>query len=338
MATAHRFGNLSSAGPFTRRVVIVGGAAAIVLPPALRAQQRKPVIGFLGATTAATARAWVAALNQRLGELGWVDGRTVTIDYHWADGRTERYAEIAAELVRRKVDVIVTFNTPAIFAAKKATSDIPIVFSLGANPVGSGLVASLSRPGGNVTGLATAHADLIGKRIELLREVDPKLDRLAILANAGNPGSLAELREAQATARPLGLEVVTLEIRKAEEIDAAIGGVRGRVEALYVVADAVTNNERTRIITLALGAGLITLFGARDWVAAGGLMSYGPNFVDLFRRSGDYVDKILRGTKPQDLPVEQPTRFDLVINLVTAKALGIVVPPALLARANEVIE
>ena len=319
-------------------ITLIGGAAA-AWPLTARAQQHKlPIIGFLGATTATTARAWVAAFEQRLGELGWHNSRTVVIDYHWADGRTERYAEIAADLVKRKVDVIVTYNTPAIISAKNATSEIPIIFALGANPVGSGIVASLSRPGGNVTGLATAHADLIGKRIELLREINPKLSRLAIMAIASNSAAVAEMGEAQSMARTLALEVTRLEIHKAEEIYGAIASVRDKADGLYVVSDATINNERVRIATLAVATRLTTLFGSRDWVAAGGLMSYGPNFVDLFRRSGDYVDKILRGTKPADIPVEQPTKFDLVINLTTAKALGLTVPPTLLTRADEVIE
>jgi putative ABC transport system substrate-binding protein len=322
-----------------RREFIAGGAAAIVLPRAPHAQQRKiPTIGFLGATSAATARNWVAALEQRLGELGWHNGRTVTIEYRWANGSVERAAAIAAEFVAMKVDVIVTFNTPAIAAAKRATSAIPVVFALGANPVASGLVSSLSHPGGNVTGLATAHADLVGKKIELIREIHPKMAGLAIMANAGNPGSLGELREARDVARKLGLDVTPLEVHNAQDIDSAVAAVSGKADGLYVVADALMNNERVRIGTLALGAKMSTMFGSRDWVAAGGLMSYGPSFVDLFRRSGDYVDKILRGTKPQDLPVEQPIRFDLIINLVTAKALGLIVPASLLARANEVIE
>ncbi len=322
-----------------RRALLAGAPAVLLFSRFAQAQTRKPpVVGFLGATSAAIARGWVTALEQRLGELGWHNGRTVTIDYRWADGSIERAGAIAEQFVAMNVNVIVTYNTPAIFAAKRATSTIPVVFALGANPVASGLVESLSRPGGNVTGLATAHADLVGKKIELMREMNPGLKRLGIMANAGNQASLAELREAGETARKLGVDTTPLEVRKAEDIDAAVDTIRDKAEGLYVVADAMTNNERVRIATLAAGAKLSTMFGSRDWVAAGGLMSYGPSFADLFRRSGDYVDKILRGAKPQDLPVEQPTRFDLVINLVAAKALGLTVPPSLLARANEVIE
>ena len=206
------------------------------------------------------------------------------------------------------------------------------------DPVGTGLVASLARPGGNVTGLSIQQTDLAGKRLELLREVVPGLRRLAILANVGNPAAVLEMGEVQAAARTLGLEVATLEIRRAEDIAPAFEALKGRADALYVCADPLVNTNRIRINTLALGARLPTMHGFREYVEAGGLMSYGPNFPDLFRRAADYVDKILRGAKPADIPVEQPTKFDLVINLTTAKALGLDVPPTLLARADEVIE
>ena len=222
-------------------------------------------------------------------------------------------------------------GNPPVLAAKQATSAIPIVFAVAADPVGSGLVASLARPGGNVTGLSIQAPDLAGKRLELLREVVPGLRRLAILANVGNPGAVLEMGEVQAAAHTLGIEVVTLEIRRAEDIAPAFEALKGRAEALYVVADPLVNTNRVRINTLALAARLPTMYDSREYVEAGGLMSYGPNFPDLFRRAGDYVDKILRGAKPADLPVEQPTKFDLVINLTTAKALGLTVPPSLLA-------
>ena len=281
---------------------------------------------------------WTAAFVQRLRELGWIEGRTVAIEYRWAEGRSERFAEIAAEFVRLKVDVIVTTWNRAVLAAKQATSVIPIVFALAGDPVGSGLVASLARPGGNVTGLSVQQTDLAGKRLELLREVVPGLRRLAIMANVGYPDAVLEMGEVQAAARTLGLEVVTLEIRRAEDIAPAFEALKGRADALYVCTDALVNTNRIRINTLALGARLPTMHGIREYVEAGGLMSYGANFPDLFRRAADYVDKILRGAKPADIPVEQPTKFDLVINLTTAKALGLDVPPTLLARADEVIE
>jgi putative ABC transport system substrate-binding protein len=275
---------------------------------------------------------------QRLRELGWMEGRTITIEYRWAEGREERFPEIAAELVRLKVELIVTSGTPAVMASKKATSVIPIVFATAGDPVGSGLVASLARPGGNVTGLATLANELAGKRLELLREVVPGLRRLAIMGNVGNPFTVLELGDVQAAARTLGLEVVMLEIRRAQDLAPAFHALKSRADALYVCTDALANTNRIRINIAAVGERLPTMHGSRDYVEAGGLMSYGPNFPDLFRRAGDLVDKILRGVKPADLPVEQPTKFDLVVNLTTAKALGIDVPTSLLATADEVIE
>jgi putative tryptophan/tyrosine transport system substrate-binding protein len=319
-------------------ITLLGGAAA--WPLAARAQQsgKLPTIGFLGQSTRSATSEWTAAFVQRLRELGWVDGRNAAIEYRWGEGRNERFAEIAAEFIRLNVDVIVTTGTPQVLAAKQATSVIPIVFAVAGDPVGTGLVASLARPGGNVTGLATLAADLAGKRLELLREVVPGLGRLAIMANVGNPLSVLELGEVQAAARTLGLEVDTLEIRRAQDIPPAFEALKGRADALYVCIDGLMNANRIRINTSSLGARLPTMHGARDYVEAGGLMSYGPNYQDLYRRAADLVDKILRGAKPGDLPVEQPTKFDLVINLTTAKALGLEVPPTLLARADEVIE
>jgi putative ABC transport system substrate-binding protein len=319
-------------------ITLLGGAAA--WPLAAWAQQagRPPTIGFLVPGTPSSHGPWFAALVQRLRELGWIEGRTVAIEYRWAEGRTERFDEIAAEFVRRKVDVIVTSATAAIVAAKQATSVIPIVFAAAGDPVGTGLVASLARPGGNVTGLSIQQTDVAAKRLELLREVVPGLRRLAILANVGGPAVVLDMREVQATARTLGLEVITSEIQRGEDIVPAFEALNGRADALYVCIDPLVNTHRVRINTLALAARLPTAHGTREYVEAGGLMSYGPNFPDLFRRAGDLVDKILRGAKPGDIPVEQPTKFDLIINLTTAKALRLEVPSTLLARADEVIE
>jgi len=316
------------------------GGAAAAWPLAARAQQSgtRPTIGYLGSATPATQGQWVAAFVQRLRELGWIEGRTIAIEYRWAEGRTERAAEIAAELVQRKVDVIVTSGTAVVVAAMQATSVIPIVFVGAGDPVGTGLIASLARPGGNVTGLSNQSRDLAGKRLELLREVVPGLGRLAILANVDNPAVVLNMREVQTTARTLGVEVITLEIRRGEDIVPAFEALNGRAEALYVVIDALVNTHRIRINTLALAARLPTMHMFREGVEVGGLMSYGANFPDMYRRAADYVDKILRGTKPADIPVEQPTKFDLIINLTTAKALGLKIPPTLLARADEVIE
>jgi putative tryptophan/tyrosine transport system substrate-binding protein len=319
-------------------ITLLGGAAA--WPLAARAQQpaKLPTIGFLGAATPSADTLWTAAFAHRLRELGWIEGRNVAIEYRWAEGREERFAEVAAELVRLRVDVIVTYSTPSVIAAKKATSVIPIVFALTGDPVGNNLVASLARPGGNVTGLSVLGADLAGKRLELLREVVPGLRRLAIMGNVGNPFIVVELGEVQTAADTLGLEVVTLEIRRREDIVPAIEALKGGADALYVASDPLINANRVRINILAVGARLPTIYLQRENVEAGGLMSYGPNFPDLFRHAAEYVDKILRGAKPADIPVEQPTKFDLVVNLVTAKVLGLTVPPTLLARADEVIE
>jgi putative ABC transport system substrate-binding protein len=316
----------------------IAGSAAL-WPLVARAQQRKlPTIGFLGAATASARSQWVAAFVQRLHELGWIEGRTVAIEYRWAEGRGEHFAEIAAEFVRLKVDVIVTYGTPPTIAAKKATAVIPIISAVMGDPVGVGLVASLARPGGNVTGLSNQSTDLAAKQVELLREVVPGLRRLAVLANVSNPVSGAAMGEILAAAKALGLDVVTLETRRAEDIAPAFETLKGSAQALFVVGDPFMITNRVRVNTFALVARLPTIYNQGEYVEAGGLMSYGANFPDLFRRAGDYVDKILRGTKAGELPVEQPTKLDLVINLATARALGLVVPPALLARADEVIE
>jgi putative tryptophan/tyrosine transport system substrate-binding protein len=313
-------------------ITLLGGATA-AWPLAARAQQagRVPTIGFLGSATPATQGQWVTAFVQRLRELGWVEGHNLAIDYRWAEGRSERFADIAAEIVRLKVDVIVAATTPAALAAKQATSVIPIVFAGVSDPVGTGLVASLARPGANVTGLSNLISDTGGKRLEFLREVVPGLRRLAIMANVSNPAVAP-------AARTFGLEVAILEVRRVEDIASAFDALKGRTDALYVCADPLMYTNRIRINTLALSVRLPTMHGLREYVEAGGLMSYGANIADHFRRNAEYVDKILRGAKPGDLPIEQPTKFDLVINLTTAKALGLDIPPTLLARADEVIE
>jgi putative tryptophan/tyrosine transport system substrate-binding protein len=317
----------------------IGGMAAM-WPLAARAQQpaKVPIVGYLGATTPSAQSQWTAAFVQRLRELGWIEGRTIAVEYRWTEGRTERAAEIVAEFVQRKVDVIITSGTGMVLAAKQATSVIPIVFAATGDPVGTGLVTSLARPGGNVTGLSNQVPDLVGKRLELLREIVPSLSRVALLANVGNPVVILEIDQIQASARTIGLEVIPLEIRRGEDIVPAFEALNNRAEALYVLIDPLTNTHRVRINTLALADRLPTMHAIREGVEAGGLMSYGPNIPDLFRRAGDYVDKILRGAKPGDIPVEQPTKFDLVINLTIAKVLGHTVPDKLLARADEVIE
>jgi ABC-type uncharacterized transport system substrate-binding protein len=320
-------------------ITLLGGAAA-AWPLAARGQQpgKPPIIGFMGSTTSSVAAQWVASFVQRLRELGWLEGRDVAIEYRWAEGRSERFAEIAAEFVRLKVDVILTHNTPTVLAAKQATSVIPIVFATAGDPVGSGLVATLARPGGNVTGISSQASDAAGKRLELLREVVPGLRRFAVLANLASSFPALELDEVQAASRTLGLEVFPFDIRRDQDIALAFEALKGHAEALYVVADPLASTNRIRINTLALGLRLPTMHNVREFVEAGGLMSYGSNWPSQFRRAADFVDKILRGAKPADLPVEQPTKFDLVVNLTTAKALGIDLPATVLARADEVIE
>lgn len=315
------------------------GGAAVSWPLTANAQQQDklPTIGLIVAGTPASHGPWLAAFVQRLRELGWLADRNVAIEIRWSEVRSERFAEIASEFVRLKVDVIVTAGG-AVFAAKQATSVIPIVFAAMGDPLGTGLVASLARPGGNVTGLSLQQSGVGTKRLELLREVIPSLHRLAVMANAEAKSAMIEMGEIQATARVLGLDATTFELRRAEDIAPAFEAIRGHADALYVCGDSLTVTNRVRISTLALAARLPTVTDFREYAEAGGLMCYGANISDLYRRAADYVDKILKGAKPADLPVEQASKFDLIINLTTAKAIGLTVPPALLARVDEVIE
>jgi putative ABC transport system substrate-binding protein len=321
-----------------REFITFIGGAAVGWPLAVHAQQagRLPTIALLGGSATAWGP-WMAAFVARLRELNWIEGRTVAIEYRWTEGRIERAAEFAAEFVRLKPDIIVTTSGSAP-TVKQTTSIIPIVFVLGNDPLGSGLVASLARPGGNVTGLSIQATDVAGKRLELLREVVPRLRRLAIMADAGFADGVLEIGEVQANARTLGLDVIVLELRRAEDIAPAFEAAKDQADALYIVVDALIQANRTRIITLALTARLPMILNTRDFVQAGALMSYGPSFPALFRRAADFVDKILRGAKPGDIPVEQPTKFELVINLTTAKGLGLTIPEAFLLRADELIE
>src|SRR5262249_26558801 len=316
---------------------LLGGAAT--WPLVARAQQGERVrrIGMLVPGTRQTHGEWFAALVARLHELGWIEGRTVAFEYRFAEGRTERAADITAEFVRLKVDLIATSATDVTLAAKQVTSVIPIV-SLMSDPIGTGLVLSLNRPGGNVTGISVQQDELAGKRVELLRQVVPSLRRLAVIAYAGNPPSLLELGQAYAAARTFGLEGVKIEIRGMEDITSALESLKGSAEALYVVSHPLINASRIRISTLALAARMATVCGFREYVEVGALMSYGPNLPALFRRAGEFVDKILRGAKPAELPVEQPTKWDLVINVTTAKALGLTIPESFLLLTDAVIE
>ena len=315
----------------------LGGVAG--WPLAARAQQagKLPTVGILGSSLAAFSY-WLPALLQRLHDLGWIENRTMAIEYRWTEGHNERYAQLAAELVRLKVDVIVALGSPAIVAAKQATAVIPIVFPLASDPVGDGLVASLARPGGNITGLSNEQPDLAGKRLEILRELVPGLSRLGYIANVNNPTAMGNVREVEEAAVKLALQIMPLDIKRAEDIAPAIETLKGRAQALYVVGDPLIADNQIQINTLALAARLPTMHGSRSYIASGGLMSYGPNYSDLFRRAGDYVDKILKGTKPADLPVELPTRIELIVNLKIAKAIGLTIPESFLLRADEVIE
>ena len=328
-------------GHMQRRVFItLLGGTAVAWPLAARAQQpgKLPTVGLLGSGTPASQGKWAAAFQQRLHELGWIEGRTVAIEVRWAGGRRDRFAEIAAEFVGLKVNVIVTAGTEPAIAARDVTSVIPIVFAGAGDPVGAGLVASLARPGGNVTGLSLQQTDTVGKRLELMREFVPGLHRLAVMA-VSNASNAIETRVVRTMAGTLGFEIISIpEIQRADDIVLTFEALRSRADALYVCSDPLVNANRVRINTLALAARLPTMHSFREYVEAGGLMSYGPNYPDLFRRAGEYVDKVLRGAMPADIPVEQPTKFDLVINLTTAKALGLDIPAALIARADAVIE
>ena len=318
-------------------ITLLGGAA--VWPVAARAQQptRLPTIGVLGAATASIESQRIAAFLDRMHELGWIEGRTITIEYRWAEGRTERMTEIAAEFVRLNVDLIfASAGSLAALAAKQATSVIPIVFAVVGDPLG--VVDSLARPGGNITGMSLQEFDLVSKRLEWLREIIPDLRRLAIMGNVGNPAIVLELDEVEAVARRLGLEVVAAQIRQGEDIVPALEALKGHADAIYIASDPMLHVHRVRIIVLTLAARLPAMVGVREYVEAGGMLSYGPNFASLNRRAAEMVDRILRGAKPADIPVEQPTKFDFVINLTTAKVLGLKVPESLLARADEVVE
>jgi putative tryptophan/tyrosine transport system substrate-binding protein len=304
---------------------------------AVAQQPRKPrLVGILGAD-ATVWRPWTAAFVAHLRELGWIEGDTVAIDYRWAAGRSDGVSEIAAEFDRRQVDIIVTYGSAATVLRQTITT-IPIVFAIAFDPVRGGLAQSLAHPAGNVTGVSIQQPDLVGKRLELLRQAIPKLHRLAILADAGYAEPMLEAERVKSTAQALGLEAARLGVWRAEDIAPAFEALKNKADALYVVSDALIAANRARIVTLALSGRLPTIMSYDDYVEAGGLMSYGPDYADLFRRAADMVDKILHGTKPGDIPIEQPTKFDLAINVKTAATLGLTIPQTLLATADEVIK
>lgn len=324
-----------------RRREFIGllGGAVTPWPPVLAQGPSKssPVVGFLVAGSQASHGAWVAAYALRLSELGWIEGRNVTVEYRWAAGDNQRMLDFAAEFVQRKVDVIVS-SANGVLAARQATSSIPIVFAALSDPVALGLAESLSRPGGNVTGLTVQPSDLASKRIDLLREIVPNLRRLSALANVASSGFEGETEGIRSAAAALNVEAHIFELRTAADIEPALVALKGQTDALYVLSEPLVNANRVQIIEAATTGRFPTIFGFREFVDAGGLMSYGPNFPDLFRRAADFTDKILRGAKPADLPVQQPVKFDLIFNLKTARVLGLKVPESFLTRADEVIE
>jgi ABC-type uncharacterized transport system substrate-binding protein len=326
----------------TRRafMALLGGAAA-AWPLAARAQQagKIPRVGFMGNSTAALEANLVGPFRDGLRELGYQEGRNIVIEYRWADGKYERFPALVAELLAVPVDVIVTAGTPATLAVKKATSRVPLVMIAVGDPVGTGIVPTLARPGGNITGLSSIAPDLEGKRLELLREVIPKLSHVTLFLNPLNPFHAVSMRQAFAAAQALGIKLQALEVRTSGELEGAFAAiVRTKPDALLILADRVFLHNRKRVMDFATEQRLPSVNAYREVVEAGGLMSYGPSYEDMHRRAADYVDKILKGAKPGDLPVEQPTKFTLILNLKSARALGIDVPPMLIARADEVIE
>jgi putative ABC transport system substrate-binding protein len=324
----------------TKRTKLLVGVALGALLFALRvpahAQQAKkvPRIGFLSASR----QPWDEAFRQGLHKLGYVEGQNITIEYRYAEGKFARLPDLAGELVRFKVDAIIAGETGAIRAAKQSTSTIPIIMAVTADPVGSGFVASLARPGGNITGLTSLSPDLSGKRLELLKETVTGLARVAVLWNSGNPDNAAQLKETESAAKVLGVQLQSVGVKNSNDFDEAFSAItKGRTGALYALGDSLIATNRKRIVDFAANNRLASMFSTRQAAEAGGLMAYGTNFFDLFRRAATYVDKILKGAKPGDLPVEQPTKFELVINLKAAKQIGLTIPPNVLARADRVI-
>jgi putative ABC transport system substrate-binding protein len=327
---------------YTLIAILILLPALLAAPLAADAQQaaKVPRIGFLSLTSPSDRPPLLDAFRHRLRELGWVEGQNIVIDYRYAEGRVDRLPDLAAELVRLKVYLIVSFGTQGVTAAKNATETIPIVMIAVRDPVGTGLIASLARPGGNVTGVSGyAGLETVAKQLELLKETVPKVRRVAILSNPANAYHQLAIREVNVAARSLGVQLQLLEARGPNEFDGAFAAMaKERVGALLVLSDVIFSSHRTRLAALAVRSRLPAAYGNRESVEGGGLMSYGPSFLDLHRQAGTYVDKILKGAKPAELPVEQPTKFELVINLKTAKALGLTIPPSLLRQADELIQ
>jgi putative ABC transport system substrate-binding protein len=316
--------------------MLLMGSVAVDASAAYGQQSKPSVVGFLVAGTPASHGAWVAAFTQRLSELGWTDGRNIKIEYRWAAGDIPQTTKFATEFVQQKVDVIVT-SAFGVVAAKEATSTIPIVFAAFGDVVATGIVKSLARPGGNVTGLTIQPVELSSKRLELLRDIIPNVRRLAAMVKTHVVAN-QEVVAIQTASAKLNIHVDILDVQTAEDIEAAMATLAGQTDALYVYSEPLTNANKDKIIKAANTAKIPTIFGFREFVAAGGLISYGPNFIDLFARAAEFTDKILRGAKPADLPVQQPVKFDFIINLKAAKALGLSISETVLTRADEVIE
>jgi len=322
--------------------LIVAFALSVLLtPPATEAQQRAhlPRVGYLGTSSASLEAELVKAFRDGLRDLGYVEGQNILIEYRWAEGNYQRFPDLVADLVNLKVDVILTAGTPGALAAKRATQTIPIVMAVTGDAVGTGLVSSLARPGGNLTGLTMMVPDLEGKRLEILREVVPKLTALVVLLNTANPLTAIQWKQTEISARTLGIQLQSVELRRPEEFKDAFAKVaRQRPDGITMVADRFLLAHRMQIVDFVAKTRLPAIYPYRDFVVAGGLMSYSPSYEDLFRRSATYVDKILKGAKPSDLPIEQPTKFELLVNMRTAKTLGVPIPPSLLLRADHVVE
>ena len=324
--------------------VIMSVLSAIVFAVCFRAEAQQPArihqIGILSAASRSFYSARVEAFRQRLRELGYVEGKNIAIDYRYAEGKLERLPDLAVELARLKVDVIVTAPTQAALAAKKASATIPIVFTdIAVDPAGIGLVSSLARPGGNITGLNVIAADLDGKRLELLKETFPKVARVALLWQSGGTRGNLTFTEMEAAAKALGLKLLSLEVRSLDDFEAAFARAeRDGAQALITTPNPLINTQQGQVLAFAAKNRLPAMYQTSEWVEAGGLMSYAPNFTDLWRRAADFVDKILKGAAPANLPVEQPTKFDFLVNLKTAKQIGVTIPPHVLARADRVIK
>ena len=322
-------------------IAVTLAIGVLITPPASHAQQRAhvPRLGYLGTSSASLESELLKAFREGLRDHGYVEGQNIVIEYRWAEGNYQRFPGLVADLVKLKVDLILTAGTPGAFAAKRATQTIPIVMAVTGDAVGTGLVSSLARPGGNLTGLTTMVPDLEGKRLEILREILPKLVTVGVLLNTSNPLTAIQWEQTKTGAKALGIQLQPIELQRPEDFKDAFARIaRQRPDAITMVADRFQLAHRMQILDFVAKARVPAMYPYKDFVIAGGLVSYGPSYEDLFRRSASYVDKILRGAKPSDLPIEQPTKFELLVNLKTARTLGVPIPPSLLQRADHVFE